>query len=92
MNLLDILFKKKPASVEFYLKNDDCKKALHELLNSTDADKMVSLMIAWEIETGKPHRPIEGYQRIIGHEPSHAIFMLDQWHHRIQHEGVQGYD
>ena len=87
------LFKKKNLAnnPDSYLRNDECKKALLRLL-SEDGDKMVTLMMAWEVETGNPKKPIEGYQEVIGVEPMRAIHLADQWHHRLQHEGLKDYD
>jgi len=85
MRIKSILGRKQTSTVESVLKNDLCKKHLDDLCNSKDISRMVSLMVAYEIETGGEK---ETYQFIVGMETPQAILNLDQWHHRVQHEGV----
>lgn len=88
MKLFNILHsQKKVKSVEYYLNNDACKKLLEEFI-AMDMRKTTSLVLIYEIDGDKK----QTYWKCAGIEPAQAILMLDQLHHRIQHEGLPGYD
>ena len=81
------LFKAKTPSLDLLLKNDLCKKLLDDYCNE-DLAKTTSLVIVYEVDGDVK----KTYWKCAGLEPAQAILTLDQLHHRVQHEGLAGYD
>jgi len=79
------LLKRNKTTVDFLLKNDDCKKLVEQFVKD-DLPDAISIIIVFEDK--KQHT----YWKCAGLEPAQAILDLDQLHHRIQHEGLPGYD
>jgi len=82
---LGIFNRHKVTTVEHLIKNDDCKQLLEQILKE-DLPCMTALIIAFE------DNKQQTYFKSSGMEPAQAILTLDQLHHRIQHEGLPGYD
>lgn len=82
------IFKPKPTTIDTVLKNDLCKQLLDEYCKE-DLAKTTALIIVYEVQDGEKQ---EVYWKSAGLEPAQAILILDQLHHRIQHEGLADYD
>ena len=82
------IFKPKQTSIDTLLSNDLCKRLLEEFCKE-DLDKTTSLVLVYEVLEGEKR---ETYWKCAGLEPAQAILILDQLHHRIQHEGLSNYD
>ena len=79
------IFKEKsPYSMPDFINNRECNQLL-ETIKETYGEDMTGLIVIVE-------RKKETEWRCAGMEPAQAILSLDQLHHRIQHEGIQGYD
>lgn len=65
----------------------DVLKTLVKFIDS-ELSHAASVIIIWE-QSGKK---TETYWDCGGIEPAQAILSLDQLHHRIQHQGLPGYD
>lgn len=87
MKLQD-LFKRKRTSISLLLQSDLCKKVLDDYCKE-DLDKTTALIIVYEVQNKDKQ---ETYWKCAGLEPAQAILILDQLHHRIQHEGLVNYD
>lgn len=79
------LFKRKSTTVEFFLKNQECKELLEDFITN-DLPGTACIIIAFEDKNKR------AYWRSAGIEPAQAILILDQLHHRVQHEGLKDYD
>lgn len=84
MKLANIL-KRNKITVDFLLKNDECKKLVDQF-GDEDLPNATAVIIIFE------DKEQQTYWKCAGMEPAQAILTLDQLHHRIQHEGLPGYD
>lgn len=85
MKLANIFKQRKVESIGFYLQNDDCRKLIDEV-RRVEMENIQSVIIVWE------DKQKHTFWKAAGIEPAQAILSLDQLHHRIQHEGLPGYD
>jgi len=77
------LFRKKPETVDEVMQNHECK-ILMERVSEMYSKDMTGLIII--VEKDK-----QSYGHCAGMEPAQAILSLDQFHHRVQHEGLNNY-
>lgn len=82
--MINIFKAKKTETVNFILKNDECKKAIDDLIKN-ELPRISGILIIYEENQ-------EYYFKHAGIEPAQAIIATDQLHHRIQHEGLRNYD
>lgn len=85
MGLITSLFRsKKNQTIDDIIKNNDCN-ALIERVRQEYGKSMTALIVL--VEKDK-----QTFWYCAGIEPAQAILSLDQLHHRVQHEGLPGYD
>ena len=82
---LSSIFQRSKTTVDFFLKNEACKELVGEFVKE-DLPNAAAMIIIYEDK--KRH----AYWKCAGIEPAQAILILDQLHHRIQHEGLADYD
>ena len=78
------IFKRNRQSLDDVIKHENCMGLLEKVKSDYGKD-MTGLIVI--IEKNK-----ESFWHCAGMEPVQAILSLDQLHHRIQHEGLEGYD
>jgi len=89
MNIISKLLRTdKPETIDEVLKNDLVKAVVDKFIREEMQDA-TSVIIIWEKRSGDKKQTFWDHG---GMEPAQAILTLDQLHHRIQHEGLQGYD
>ena len=77
-------------TVQDIIDNKVARSKLNDFLESPDGLLMTGWILVFEI----PGRDIkkEDYFKHAGIQAFTAIGMLDQMHHRVQHEGLENYD
>jgi len=89
MRLLRNLFKSnEKETVDEVLSNDLVKSVVDKFIQEEMKDA-TSIIIIWEKRHGNTKQTFWNHGGI---EPAQAILSIDQLHHRIQHEGLEGYD
>lgn len=78
------VLKKRTETVSDVIKNNDCNALLSKVHDDYTKD-MTGLIVIVTIRK-------ETYWHCAGMEPAQAILSLDQLHHRVQHEGLEGYE